>query len=229
MNFIIEELWYNVCDTCHNDGDKFMQRIHDKKLCRELFSQLRLDEIFTSAELDFEIHKYNKGEMINQPSEAQDYLLFIISGEANIYAISEDGRLIPRLGVKEGGSLGTVEFFGGRKPLFYVEALTEVECLALSIKKYKEELSADNKFLHFIISDLTEKIHFVSQIELPTVDTRERLLSYLNNETTNQRFKGMEQMAGKIGCSRRQLQRVVVELCEEEVLEKIGRGEYGIR
>ena len=58
---------------------------------------------------------------------------------------------------------------------------------------------------------------------------QERLTAILENECSNQSFKGVEEMANRLRCSRRQLQRVLKDLCLSQVLEKTGKGEYRLR
>ena len=54
----------------------------------------------------------------------------------------------------------------------------------------------------------------------------ERLRSYMTYQCENRSFKGLEKAAEILRCSPRQLQRVVNQLEEEGVLEKVGKGSY---
>ncbi|MCF0132719.1 MAG: hypothetical protein HUJ72_02520, partial [Blautia sp.] len=156
------------------------------------------------------------------------YLLFVLKGDVKIYNLTAEGNFIPCILASEGSVLGNLEFFGNETSSFFCEADSQVLCLGLPIARYKTILANDKKFLHFLIQSLTHMVNIISAREQPSLTLSDKLVFYLKNETVDHAFTGMDQMALKLGSSRRQLQRVVKDLCEKEVLKRIARGTYSL-
>ena len=93
----------------------------------------------------------------------------------------------------------------------------------------KEFLLDDNRFLRYLLTSVTEKLMLYSSSQSNFSTLEEAFLSYLSKRCPDQTFSGVKKMAMQLHCSRRQLQRVLKKLLEEERLTKLSKGSYRLR
>lgn len=115
------------------------------------------------------------------------------------------------------------------KGLYYVEAAEKVICLAIPFQENKSMLENDPIFLRFVLTQLAEKLSLSSQLDAITQTLEEKLLFYLSNVEPNHEISSVSQTLQVLHCSRRQLQRVLKSLCDNNILIKRGRGCYELK
>ena len=84
----------------------------------------------------------------------------------------------------------------------------------------------DRRFLHALLRSFTQKFELFTAIHSESETVEEKVLFYLSQMCPNQEFKGVETAAFQLGCSRRQLQRVLQDLCAQQKIKKLGKGWY---
>lgn len=200
---------------------------------KEIQDLQKLGHVFTSQRAHFSTRPpvlrllaFEKGELLNHPLKPLDQFLLIIEGNIIIYNISQDGsvRYLSRAG--SGTLLGDMEFSCAESQILYTEAADPVLCLSIPFRENRMVLENDPVFLRFVLSHLAEKLSLSSTIDVMVQTLEEKVLLYLRNIQPNHEIRSINETTQMLHCSRRQLQRVLKTLCEEELIVKTGRGHY---
>lgn len=203
-----------------------MEIVHDKELLQKAILDLDMQSIFNVDRLKPILCSYKKGELLTGPHIRQQYLLFLVSGIVQIYGIGIDGRKIPVNLVKKGSLIGDVEFCNARNSKLFSEAVKDILCVGISVPEYRDVLENDIRFLKFLLSTISSKVYLTSVSDSPEISVEEKLLHYMKEECPGHVMKGIEHATLRLRCSRRQLQRVLKDLCEQGIIEKLGKGSY---
>ena len=203
-----------------------MKRINDKALLESYLKRFGIPELFEQKDIVFELHEYEKGEILNSKDNAKEYVQFLVEGSVAIYHVRYDGELSKLCLLDRFGFLGDIELCGNIKLPLLIEAHSDIICVNMSLIGQLEKIMNDNRFLRFIANSLAEKLAIFVRLEVITMNLEERVIGYLKNETKDGTFKGVETMAVRIRCSRRQLQRVLKSMVEKGILIKEKKGQY---
>lgn len=204
-----------------------MRKISDQNRIKKAIEHLDLNSEFETEYLQFEIRIYAKGEQIVSPLNPMKQFIFIISGTVRIYQLDEDSTIHSLINVHNRGSLGYNEFcFDNNDYTLYAEALTQVICLTLPFKQPARDLKSDSKFLLFLLKNSlinqikhSEMTHFYSNLE-------DKLIFYMENQCSNRTLTSVNDAVHALHCSRRQLQRTLKKLCDDQKLVHVKRGCY---
>lgn len=203
-----------------------MKKIENPIQLENILKKYKFNTIF-GKKYDFELIQFNKNEYINSSLNPRDYLLFSIAGSTSIFNLHEDGSyyLIGRS--SKFGILGDMEYALPESHQFRIFCNTDVLCIGLEIASNKKELDEDTIFLRYIMHSLAEKVDQFSLEHAEPVNLKERVLFYMRNH--DNKIHGVEHCADSVHCSRRQLQRILVELINENKIIKLCKGNYEIR
>ena len=203
-----------------------MKILHDEKLLQRSIEELDLNSKFDITAVSPMLCRFEKGELLSGPHIRQKYLLFVVSGIAQIYGIGLDGRKIPVNLAKRGNVIGDVEFCNSRNSNLFSEVSKELTCIGISIREYRDVLENDVRFLRFLLSGISAKVYLHSVAEAPPISVEEKLLHYMQEECEDHVLNGIEHATLHLRCSRRQLQRVLKDLCEQGEIVREGKGIY---
>ena len=203
-----------------------MEVINNPIRLQQFIDRSSLLKHLESLDLEFLLLRFTKGEFLQTPNRLTEYLLFVEDGLIQIYDISSEGRKTPIALESELTMLGDIEFALGSGEPYFVEAATEVTSAALSINETREVLKQDVPFLQFLTESLAMKLKRSGQFDTVAQTVKERVLFYMEDVYPEGILKGIENTAVQLQCSRRQLQRALKELCDEDEIEKIGKGAY---
>ena len=192
-----------------------MRRIRDKKQVEYWLQKGHIRENFDTENLPFSVCRFEKGEYLTRQGGRLAELLFLIEGEVQIYGIREDGSVTPVNRHEAPALLGDAEFVMGGASSLFTEARTTVIC--------------DVKFLHLLLRSYAGKFHTMATLEASAKTIEERVLLYMRHVCPNGEIGGIETALLQLRCSRRQLQRVLKKLCEENTVEKVGKGKYRLK
>ncbi|MDE8726357.1 cyclic nucleotide-binding domain-containing protein [Ruminococcus bromii] len=206
-----------------------MRRIRDKKQVEYWLQKGHIRENFDTENLPFSVCRFEKGEYLTRQGGRLAELLFLIEGEVQIYGIREDGSVTPVNRHEAPVLLGDAEFVMGGASSLFTEARTTVICAALPMEPYRAELDRDVKFLHLLLRSYAGKFHTMATLEASAKTIEERVLLYMRHVCANGEISGIETALLQLRCSRRQLQRVLKKLCEENTVEKVGKGKYRLK
>lgn len=203
-----------------------MERLNQPVTLQNALRKYGIRDMFDTAGLDFRLLHYRKGEYLASPSMEAEYLLFLIRGSVQIYNLLEDSTLAPVAIQRPGAMLGDIEFITRQPTLFFVEAKTDVLCIGLPVAAQREQLSLDVRFLNMLLESVAGKFRRISLMDINTRTLRERLLFSLSEPSSDGCIHSVNEIVMQLRCSRRQLQRVLAELCTERVLIRQGKGRY---
>lgn len=159
-----------------------MNQIKDKVKCERAIEKLELEKEFDTQNLEFQIYQYEKGELLCQPCNSDDGLQIVIEGTVNIYHIRDDGSKY-FIAMNEGiHLLGDMEFMNPAPCIYFVEAVSPVTVAVLSLKKYRNVLKQDVKFMNLIASTLAAKLGIAANGESVSASLKDRILNHLEDE-----------------------------------------------
>ncbi len=203
-----------------------LEKIQDINEIEYWLDKGNIQNYFDTPNLVFHGYRYEKGEYITVPDKKMDKILFLVEGTVQIYGIREDGSLSPVNQIVSPTILGDLEFPNEGVTPFFTETKTQAVCLSLSIKKYRNQLDCDTRFLHTLLQSYADKLKFFSLADTVTTTLEERVLLYMENICPMHEINGIETAIFQLRCSRRQLQRVLKQLCDNEKITKVGKGRY---
>ena len=204
-----------------------MKKIYDQNLINQIKKRYKIDEYF-SKKYEFIMIEYEQGETIINPLEKTQYIQFVVEGTLLISFINLEGKQTIVSQSEELCILGDMEFVDDLNPMFFAEAKTKVKTLALSLKEYKESLNQDFQFLHTLLNSIAAKLKQSSTNQFVYQSVEERFLHYIHYYCKCS-LKSIEEAINYLHCSRRQLQRILKKLCDEEKIIKEGKGRYKIK
>lgn len=199
--------------------------MEDQEKVIKLVKKYKILENFDTPNLVFHLKHFEKGEYLTTPVKVMKELLFVIEGTIQIYGIRDEGNITPINHIESPAIIGDLEFSRNITSPFFTEAKTKVTCLALDTEKYKDELNKDVRFLHMLLQSYADKIELFSKYDT-VASIEERLLLYMKNIYPDHQLNGIESSLLQLRCSRRQLQRVLKNLCEKNIIKKTGKGKY---
>lgn len=203
-----------------------MRSIHDTAEVARLVEASNVLDRFDTRELQFLGVQFQKGELICSPINPAEYIYFLIEGSIQMYDLRPDGSKLPVASLSGEVVIGDMEFVTDRPTVFFVEAAEDCTCLALPVAPYREPLGRDVRFLHSLLEDMSEKFERDADVGITNANLNERVVEYLRDKTPSHEITEVETLLYQLRCSRRQLQRVLKQLCDEERLEHLGKGHY---
>lgn len=204
-----------------------MKEIKDQNLLNSYLQQYKIPELFDTLNLPFQLYEYEAGELMNYKRPLDKYLKFIVSGEISLYTIMEDGDQFTAFQGPHIGLLGDLELCGVKFENNYQEALTTVHSIELPLSKIRSQILNDNTFLRYLLYRIVKRHVQMTKPELiHSTSVEKRLLHYLEYESINHSFSGVEAMAFRLRCSRSQVQRALKTLIKKELIVKTGKGKY---
>ncbi len=206
-----------------------MRRIQNAEQIEKWVAQYRIRDWFDTPRLEFGACWYEKGEYLASPSRVTDLLQFVVRGTVQIYGVREDGGLSPVNQVDSPTLIGDIEYSQRGRPPFFAQAKTRVLCVTLPVERWRSVLDRDLRFLHRLLQAYAEKLQIFACMDVSAPTVRQRVLLYLQNSAPGAELRGVDAAVLQLRCSRRQLQRVLRQLCAEGQLEKLGKGRYRLR
>lgn len=204
-----------------------MKELKDEHLLNSYLQQYKIPDLFDTKNLPFQLYEYEAGEIMNYKRPLDKYLKFIVSGEISLYALMEDGEQFTAFQGPHIGLLGDLELCGVKFENNYQEALTTVHSIELPLAKVKSQILDDNSFLRYLLYRIVKRHIQMTKPELVhSTSVENRLLHYLEYESNEHSFSGVEAMAFRLRCSRSQVQRALKTLVQNGQIQKIGKGKY---
>jgi len=170
---------------------------------------------------------FSPGEYISRGGESLEYLYFVVSGKAKVLLNLSDGRQLLLAYFISQGIIGDVELM--TDVIFNhatLQAVTQLECIALPLKEYKPLLKANNTFINYVGKELAEKLmqRAINGAITTLQPLESRLAAYIFQTAVSGYFdETLTEVAAMVGASYRHLLRCFNQLCENKILEKKGK------
>lgn len=204
-----------------------MKKIFHKQAAERILKEYDIEKLFDSEDIHFIIIQYDKGEYLEEAFSDADYFQFVISGDITVFCIRPDGSRFTLDDTTAPYIIGDLEFVNtGMNNNVFVQANTDVITLAVSLRRYRDVLMNDNRFLRLILKYTTNKLIAFSEDYEKATPLSEKTINYMRYKCRNGTLKGVEKCADILNCSPRQLQRVLNNLSNEGKVTKVGKGTY---
>lgn len=208
-----------------------MITIDQSTLLNGYIKKFQLDSILQEEILSLcSLHTFEKGEYICEIDQIADYFYFFVEGKAKIYTLLKNGKKLLLRFYSPFNILGDIEVINEQPYKVFVEALNACVCVALPMKIAKAQGLKNPDFLKFLCEHLVEKLdtitHKSSVNLLYPLETR--LASYVYESYNKQTAifevqSNYSDLAELLGTSYRHLNRTLIQLIENGILEKEGR------
>jgi len=166
--------------------------------------------------------KFDQDHIILNENESCSHVLFLMSGEIEVYKISENGKVFRLYTIKEGEScvLNLSCVLSDKTYLAYAKTLTDVECILLPspvfMSLFEKEESLRKYVFNLISTRLIEITAKVEGIVLESLETR--LRNFLLDLNTENVYMTHEEIANQLGSAREVISR---QLKKWEISNKI--------
>lgn len=186
-----------------------------------------LDKIFPqSLHNQIFCRYYKKDEYLCLENEPISELYFVVKGKTKVIHSMENGKQSMVTFDTPLSILGEIEFMLDVESQNALQAVEDTIVLGISYQ-YKQQLIQYHPFLYFVSQYVCHKIirndqnNSINQI----YTVSQRLCSYIVSKTENHLFHdNYTHLAEYLGCSHRQLLRVLKSLCDQNILRKTGKG-----
>lgn len=206
-----------------------METVNNRRLRERYIAERHIMDCFGSCRPEFLLMHYAPGELLTNPFSPSRYLQFIVEGDLLLYDMpDEESTVMLQTTYNEVSFLGDVEFLDAQFTPFFVEARTDVYTLALHLSQYREVLQKDPVFLLYLCRTLANKLNGAVIATAHHMSLKKRVMLSLRYAKDGQTITKIGHLAQNLNVSRRQLMRVLKELCEEGVLEHREKGVYQI-
>ena len=204
-----------------------MVEIKDQKEIEKYLNKHNIRDLFDTKDLPFQLIRYEAGEIVDLYRPQEKYLKFIVEGSVAADEIDIHGNTKRLMIESDLAFWGEVEICGRSFPNHVREAIGTLYCIELPIEPLRDILFQDLKFMQYLVTRMSYSIYSLTNtIAYINYDIEDRLIYYAKYMCPNHTFSGMELTAKNLQCSRRQLQRVISKLLDENKLIKIGWGTY---
>lgn len=180
---------------------------------------------------------FRDGEYLCREGEKEDYLYFLVEGKCRITRFLSNGKEALISFWTDFTVLGEVELCQNISPgieqkashgagsiaRMNVKAIGDVWCLRIPLVSAKKYLMNDPGFLHFLCGQLCKKMIRSDRNQSISLNysVEECLAGYICCVSQNGLFQeNHTHLAEYLGCSHRQLLRVLRRFCEEGILKK---------
>lgn len=203
-----------------------MQEIQDKKLLQRYLEKYGIPQFFDTPNLPFRLYCYEPGEMMNILRPTREYLRFVVEGSFDLYAVRADGTRHMVYHSEGFCFLGDLEFCGKHAGLRYQEVTRRIYAVELPLKPLLPQLRQDVRFLNYLLDVMSTKFARTSLDLGAFSDLREALLYFIRYQCPDQTITNVGETAFRLNYSLRQTQRVLRELTQQGILQRVGKGKY---
>ena len=171
-----------------------------------------------------EIKKLNKDEYLLHQGEKLNYIYILLRGKVKVNHINANGNSMLCSFNSPYSIIGDLEFITQSPIINNVIAYEDCICATISLSKYHEILMNDIFFMKTIAKNLASKLSKSTQNQSISLNypVDNRLAAYF---IVQDNFVVVAEL---IGCSYRQLQRVLQLFLDKKYIKKIKRGTYQI-
>lgn len=210
------------------EGD-FLREIQDPKLLEHYIRKFHIRSFFDTPDLPFRLYEYEPGEMINVVHPMEESIKFITEGIFDHYMIQEDGTPYLIAHCDGFGFMGDLAFCGRQPPGRYQEVIETVRAVELPLEPLRGVLENDNRFLRFLLDTMAQRMTASMDNRADLHSAEEALLNYLRWRCPGHAIRNVGEAAFHLNYSRRQIQRILKDLTEKGILQKMGKGHYVLR
>lgn len=204
-----------------------MKKLYDTELLNKYLNQEEINKFFSKNILELaELFSFEENEFIMMEGFCSDYLYFITSGKAKVYAYSPSGNIMLLSFCEPYQLIGESASLWGKAAVANVQAISSGTCIGISLKKYRHILLEDCTFLKYTCEMLANKLHTCNTVfgHLFLSPIESRLAFYILETSHNNIFSNnLTDCAEILSISYRHLLRTLNAFCQNGLLKKQGK------
>ncbi|WP_426333721.1 Crp/Fnr family transcriptional regulator [Paenibacillus silvae] len=210
-----------------------MKEVLDFELMHKLARQYGLDQVLDeSAMTELRLLEADKGETICEKGERPERLYFLVQGKLKIFTTLPNGKSLLLRFSTPLALVGDLELVNGKEANNTVQSVNRSLLLAISYRAIQNTYVENPKFLYFMLSQVTHKLHTFSNLSSLNMlyPVESRFASYLLSITEQDAAASEEiqtskltELADLLGTSYRHLNRVIQDLCGRDIIRKVRR------
>ncbi|PGL71520.1 cyclic nucleotide-binding domain-containing protein [Bacillus sp. AFS055030] len=209
---------------------------NDIEQINQFLADLRIEGVFNEElKAHMTLHRFKHGELICSQGDLSQTLFILVKGKVKVYTTTAEGKTLILSFKKPLELIGDIEYVRGTSYINTVEAVSEVEMIALDYRCLKKFGQDYIPFLQFLLEIITEKFHIKSNAMSFNLmyPVEVRLASYLlsiSYDETNSLLEdhlktiNLKDAANLIGTSYRHVNRVIQQFCKDDLVERINGG-----
>ena len=181
---------------------------------------------FSVAE-HIEVHQFERGEWINNEGSFPEYLYWLITGRAKIYATEANGKIALVNFAEPNVFIGEMELLNDSYYSQGIQTTALTTCYALPLKYFKEALLNDVIFLRHLSRHLSDKAAKMSVrfSQAQSYPLENRLADFILVSAHDGIYKEKHtEVSDYLGVSYRHLLFILAQFVQEEILIKEKRG-----
>ncbi|PYE44261.1 cyclic nucleotide-binding domain-containing protein [Paenibacillus barcinonensis] len=210
-----------------------MKEVLDFELLCKLARQFGLDRVLDEHALtELRLLEADQGETICEKGERPERLYFLVQGKLKIFTTLSNGKSLLLRFSTPLALVGDLELVNGKNANNTVQSVNRSLLLAISYRAIQNTYVENSKFLHFMLSQVTHKLHTFSNLSSLNMlyPVESRFASYLLSITEQDAAASEEiqtskltELADLLGTSYRHLNRVIQDLCGRDIIRKVRR------
>ncbi len=172
------------------------------------------------------VQTFQRGDMIIHEGDTPDYLYYVLEGRAKIFTTQPNGKVALLNFITTGAFIGELELLQDATYSKGVQALTDLQCFAISIQQVKSLLLQDAHFLRLLCAYLSRKAtmhssRFAQGLSFPLEN---RLAEFILISSHEGIYKEKHtEVCEYLGVSYRHLLHVFAHFIKQKKLSKQGR------
>lgn len=202
----------------------------EKKL-QEYYGQYLMDIQMNKLTQTFlELRHFKKGAYLMHAGDTLEFLLFLVNGKAKTLYLTHNGTNTLHSFLLPFSFIGDVEFFTDHTIINDVIALCDCDCCCISLA-HRKDIIADKNLIYAMATHVSTKLIRSNHNKSVSLNypVENRLAAYICATANNQIFQqNLQDGAEMIGCSYRQLQRILQSFVHAGYLIKIKKGMYQV-
>lgn len=191
---------------------------------------LKVEQMMSDDNYQYlELYEFSKAEHLLHQGQTLEYLYILVSGRIKSCRTTANGTTVLSAFSNPITVTGEVEFLNHHEVTNDVYALKNTVCFRISVAQYEDILLHDLIFMRYLARTLSNRLYHANHNTAISINypVENRLASYLISSAQQLIIKdNFVQVAEMIGCSYRQLQRVLNDFCQCGYLCKVKRGNY---
>ncbi|MED4584478.1 cyclic nucleotide-binding domain-containing protein [Brevibacillus choshinensis] len=209
-----------------------MKERTDKAMLRSLIRESQLHNMFTDDTIH-EMHLYEaeKGEILCSKGDQLTQMYFLLTGKIKIFTTSPNGKSLLLRFNNPLAIIGDIEFISHCEVRNTVEFVHPSLLIGISYKLLQERYVNHPPFLQFILQKISHKLYTSSNTTSLNLlyPVENRFASYLLSTTSAEQLSAISEelqtaklteIAELLGTSYRHLNRVIRNLCAEQIIER---------
>ncbi|KXG44541.1 Crp/Fnr family transcriptional regulator [Tepidibacillus infernus] len=179
-----------------------------------------------------DVYHFQQGDVVINQGEVIDRFYIIVEGTANIYVMSENGRVYSQAIYQSGDFIGEIEIFDRYPSVSNVKALSNLTLIGIKVEDFLEWLNIDNHMSYYFNRSLAKYLYNLATKS--GVDSlyplKYRLCNLLLKELEpNRKNKQIiriskNQISEQLAVTLRSVNRILRELREKKIIQFINDG-----